>query len=83
MARPSRTLEIMKINAEGQITIPIQIREQFGLTPGANVEAEVSKDGILIKPMPTHREQVVRWLKDEHGSEMATLTTDQIMQLIH
>jgi hypothetical protein len=32
--------------------------------------------------MPTHRQQVNQWFKDQHGDEMATLTTDQIMNLI-
>lgn len=72
----------MRVNEQGQITIPAALRTQFGLEPGANIEAEVTKDGILLKPMPTHREQVAKWFRDEHGDEMANLTTDQIMGLI-
>ena len=72
----------MKMNEHGQITIPKTLRKLYGLEPGATLDAEVSRDGILIKPAGEHREQVVTWLKDEHGDEMATLTTDQIMQLI-
>lgn len=73
----------MKMDENGQITIPKTLRDLFGLEGGATLEAEVSKDGILIKPKANHREQVSNWLKDEHGDEMATLTTDQIMHLIH
>ena len=72
----------MKVNEQGQITIPEALRQKFGLEPGSEVEIEVSKDGILLKPLPTHREEVVRWFRDEHGDELANLTTDQIMSLI-
>jgi len=73
----------MKMNEAGQVTIPKALRDRFGLHPDSSLDVEVSKDGILIKPMASHREQVSQWLKDEHGGEMATLTTDQIMHLIH
>lgn len=73
----------MKINQSGQVTIPKVIRDQFGLEADTELIVETSKDGILIKPMPSHREQVNQWFKDEHGDEMATLTTAQIMKLIN
>jgi len=72
----------MKMNHTGQITIPKVLRDQFGLKPDSTLIVETSKEGILIKPMPSHRGQVNQWFKDEHGSEMASLTTDQIMRLI-
>ena len=72
----------MKLNQSGQVTIPKVIREKFGLEPDTELIVETSKDGILIKPMPSHRDQVNQWFKDEHGDELATLTTDQIMHLI-
>jgi len=72
----------MKMNQSGQITIPKVLREQFGLQPGSDLVVETSKEGILIKPMPSHLEQVSQWFKNEHGSEMASLTTDQIMRLV-
>lgn len=72
----------MKMNQDGQITIPKPLRDLLGLEPGALLEAELSRDGILIKPGQNHREQVSQWLKSEHGDEMTTLTTDQIMHLI-
>ncbi len=73
----------MKINQSGQITISKELRERFGFQVDSTIEVEVSKEGILIKPMASHREQVCRWFKSEHQNEMATLTTNQIMHLIH
>ncbi|NNJ85879.1 MAG: AbrB/MazE/SpoVT family DNA-binding domain-containing protein [Akkermansiaceae bacterium] len=72
----------MKMNQHGQITIPKVLREKFGLVPDSTLIVETSKDGILIKPMPSHLEQVSQCVKDEHGNEMASLTTDQIMRLV-
>ncbi|MBT8038128.1 MAG: AbrB/MazE/SpoVT family DNA-binding domain-containing protein [Verrucomicrobiae bacterium] len=71
------------MNQSGQITIPKELRDRFGLNPDSDLIVTVSKDGILIKPRPTHRQQVNQWFKDEHGNELATLTTAQIMKLIH
>ena len=42
----------------------------------------VSKEGILVQPNDSHRDEVMRWLEDEHGSAMASLTTEDIMRLI-
>jgi len=72
----------MKINHSGQVTIPKVLRDQFGLKPDTDLIVETTKDGILIKPMPSHMEQVNQWFKNEHGDEMASLTTAQIMKLI-
>lgn len=72
----------MKINESGQITIPAELRTLLGLTAGQEVQVELSRDGILIQPMDTHRAQIAQWLRDEHGSELATLTTDQVMRLM-
>lgn len=72
----------MIIDERGRLTIPKTIREEFGLYPGETAEIEVNRDGILIKPAESHRGRLLKWLKEEHGSEMASLTTDQIMRLI-
>ncbi|MCP5536865.1 MAG: AbrB/MazE/SpoVT family DNA-binding domain-containing protein [Akkermansiaceae bacterium] len=72
----------MKIDENGQITIPKVLREKFGFVPDSTLVVETTREGILIKPMPSHMEQVSQWFKDEHGSEMASLTTDQIMRLV-
>jgi AbrB family looped-hinge helix DNA binding protein len=72
----------MKIDKNGGLTLPNELREQFGLLPGTSVELVVNQDGILIKPTESHREQVLKWLRDQHGGEMASLTTADIMRLI-
>ena len=71
----------MNMNQEGQITIPKKLRELMGIEPRTPLDIGVSEEGILIKPLFSHREKIIRWLREEHADEIATLTTDQIMRL--
>ena len=42
----------MKIGERGQVTIPKEIREQFGLEPETEVEFRVVRGTILLKKAP-------------------------------
>lgn len=42
----------MKIGERGQVTIPKDIREKFGLGPDTEVEFQVVKGSILLKKAP-------------------------------
>jgi AbrB family looped-hinge helix DNA binding protein len=42
----------MKVGERGQVTIPKDIREQFGLGPDTEVEFYVVKGSILLKKAP-------------------------------
>lgn len=37
------------ISTKGQITIPVAIRSELGLSPGTRVELELCDDGILLR----------------------------------
>ena len=39
----------MKITPEGQVTIPVEIRDKLGLIPNTEVEFEVIGDAIYLK----------------------------------
>lgn len=39
----------MRISRRGQITIPKQLRERFGLQPGVEVEVVPTDEGLLIR----------------------------------
>jgi len=45
-------LERLKIGERGQVTIPKDIREQFGLGPQADVEFRVVHGSIVLKKVP-------------------------------
>jgi AbrB family looped-hinge helix DNA binding protein len=38
-----------RISSKGQITVPAQIREKLGLTPGAVVLFQLTKSGVLLR----------------------------------
>jgi len=42
----------MKIGERGQVTIPKDIREQFGLGPETEVEFQVVRGSIMLKKAP-------------------------------
>lgn len=67
------------VTAKGQITIPKEVRELLGVTPGSKVEFRRSDDGAVILykvgPKPTSRFERFR------GHAGAGMTTDEIMAL--
>jgi AbrB family looped-hinge helix DNA binding protein len=73
----------MKIGSNGEIKLPRNLRERFGFHPGEKVDVELSKEGILLKPMKSSREDLIQWLKTEHDTELATLRTNELMRLFH
>jgi AbrB family looped-hinge helix DNA binding protein len=73
----------MRITAKGQVTIPQEIRDQFGLLPETEVEFQVEGNTVrLVKVKPkrgTSRGQAaVRRLR---GSSDVKMSTDEILAL--
>jgi bifunctional DNA-binding transcriptional regulator/antitoxin component of YhaV-PrlF toxin-antitoxin module len=70
----------MKINSEGQITIPPDIQKQLGLFPSTEIQLEVIGDTLQIhKPTPTNRgTQIITAMR---GKATRNLSTEEIMQL--
>jgi AbrB family looped-hinge helix DNA binding protein len=46
------TLSSMKVGERGQVTIPKDIRERFGLGPNAEVEFTVQEGSIVLNKAP-------------------------------
>lgn len=44
-------MPLVKVRRAGQITLPVELREQFALAEGTYLEAEAQDGGILLKPM--------------------------------
>lgn len=73
----------MRITSKGQVTIPQEIRERFGLLPDTEVEFVARNNTVQIvkstKPSrPTRGATLVRRLR---GSATIKMTTDQILAL--
>ncbi len=43
-------MQILTITSQGQLTIPKEIRDEYGITGSTKVTVEKLKEGILIKP---------------------------------
>jgi AbrB family looped-hinge helix DNA binding protein len=71
----------MKITSKGQVTIPVEIREQLGLLPETNVEFKVVKDGVLItkSKKPGRGKSIINHMR---GKATTGMTTDEIMALM-
>jgi AbrB family looped-hinge helix DNA binding protein len=72
----------MRVTTTGQVTIPAEIREQFGFLPDTEVEFVVQGDAVSLRRIepvqPPRGEQVVSQLR---GRASSTLTTDDILAL--
>ncbi len=74
----------MRITSKGQVTIPIEIREQLGLLPDTQVAFAIERGGVRItKAAPTagrtRGRQIVEHMR---GRATSRLTTARIMRLM-
>jgi AbrB family looped-hinge helix DNA binding protein len=73
----------MRITSKGQVTIPQEIRERFGLLPDTEVEFMARRNSIQIvkatsPTRPTCGQAIVRRLR---GRAPAGMSTDEILAL--
>jgi len=64
----------MMITEKGQVTIPIEIRQQLGLLPGTEIEFRVEKGRVYIKKLHSPLAKI-------RGIAKGKFTTDEIMKL--
>jgi AbrB family looped-hinge helix DNA binding protein len=74
----------MRITSKGQVTIPIDIREQAGLLPNTEVHFGLEGDKVTItratkSRKPSRGEQIVERLR---GKGDVKMTTEEIMALM-
>lgn len=73
----------MKITSKGQVTIPIALRERFGLLPETEVDFEIAGDALRLRSTRSPKgggrgtAVVARLL----GRGDVRMTTDQILAL--
>jgi AbrB family looped-hinge helix DNA binding protein len=73
----------MRITSKGQVTIPQEIRERFGLLPDTEVEFVEKNNSVQIVKSARHSkrtrgETIVRRLR---GSATIKMSTDEILAL--
>jgi AbrB family looped-hinge helix DNA binding protein len=71
----------MKITTKGQVTIPQEIRERYGLLPGTEVEFHVSGDEVRLRKIPSGGRRGRVLVERMLGRANTRLTTDEIMAM--
>jgi len=64
----------MNITSKGQVTIPLRIRNRFGLKPGTAVEFVTEGDKVMLLPKKKARSPAEEWLKAATGTVKGTST---------
>lgn len=70
----------MKITSKGQVTIPQEIRERFGLLPDTEVDFVVKGNTVQIVKSKNPGERGHRLVRQLRGRATSRLTTDEIMK---
>jgi AbrB family looped-hinge helix DNA binding protein len=70
-----------RLTSKGQVTIPIEVREQLGLTTGTLVEIDVRGDTAVIRKLPEGQDRGRRLVSTLKGRGDVAVTTDEIMRL--
>ena len=73
-------LKYMRIGERGQVTIPKEIREQFGLGPETEVEFRVVGGSIILKKAPK-KLSLAKW-KGRCGNTFARLGYSSVDKFI-
>ncbi len=71
----------MRITSKGQVTIPQDIRERYGLLPHTEVEFAFDNGNVVIRKTNSGNRQARDWVRRYRGSADAGLTSDEIMRL--
>ncbi|HEX2224212.1 MAG TPA: AbrB/MazE/SpoVT family DNA-binding domain-containing protein [Thermoanaerobaculia bacterium] len=73
----------MKITSKGQVTIPKEIRDEFGLLPGAEVEFVAEGGEVKVRKLQDGRargKEIVDHLRRASGGDIK-MSTEEIMRL--
>jgi AbrB family looped-hinge helix DNA binding protein len=71
----------MRITSKGQVTIPQEMRERYGLRPQTEVEFTPADGGVMIRAARNRRARFREWVKRARGSATMRITTDEVMRL--
>lgn len=71
----------MRITSKGQITIPQDIRERYGLLPHTEVEFVEESGVVVLRKAEGGNRQTREWVRQFRGSLRGGMTTDELMRL--
>jgi AbrB family looped-hinge helix DNA binding protein len=71
----------MRVTSKGQVTIPIELRERFGLLPDTEVEFQPAGNGVRIHKARRGSGRGKRVVDRLRGRGDVKLSTDEILAL--
>lgn len=71
----------MRITSKGQVTIPQDIRERFGLLPHTEVEFVIEGNVVVLRKAETGNRKAREWVRTYRGSLKGGMSTDELMRL--
>jgi antitoxin PrlF len=71
----------MKVTTKGQVTIPMDIREQLNIQPGAEVEFTIEGDGAKMIPVRNASKRGLHIVERMRGKATVKMSTDEILAL--
>ncbi|HOF87887.1 MAG TPA: AbrB/MazE/SpoVT family DNA-binding domain-containing protein [Armatimonadota bacterium] len=71
----------MKVTTKGQVTIPMEIREQLDIQPGSEVEFVLDGNAVKIVPLRRANLRGRRIVERMCGKATVRMTTDEILAL--
>lgn len=72
----------MRVTSKGQVTIPAEIREQFGFHPDTEVEFVIDGNTVrIVRARPSGESRGRRIVQRLRGTATVRMTTDEILAL--
>jgi bifunctional DNA-binding transcriptional regulator/antitoxin component of YhaV-PrlF toxin-antitoxin module len=71
----------MRITSKGQVTIPQEFRERYGLLPETEVEFVPDTNGLKLRKSKTPSRKGLRLLERMRGRGDGKLSTNEIMKM--
>ena len=71
----------MRITSKGQVTIPMKIREKFGLLPNTEVEFEVDGDVLRMRKVEVEHTRGRELISKIRGKATTVMSTEEIMAM--
>lgn len=72
----------MRINSKGQVTIPAELRHQFGFHEGDEVDVVADGETLQIVHAPDAETRGQRIVRQMRGTLHTSWTTDELMELL-
>lgn len=69
----------MQVTSKGQVTVPVEIREQLGIYPGTEVEFEIDGETVVLRKAKDSRRRGRSVVARMRGRATVKMTTDEIM----